>query len=85
MTTAQVLSNAPTLEILDHSIPMRNLQIALLNQQYAPTDPLFAKNPIVAFQAPDLRVQGGSEGDFGSDKVTLGDATSVLFLARYGL
>jgi hypothetical protein len=70
MTSEEVLNGSPSFEVLDQSIPMRNLQIALLNQQYAPTDPLFAKNPVLA-----LGEQGSS--DFGSDKVTVGDATSV--------
>jgi len=74
MTTADVLNRPPSTEVLDQNIPMRNLQIALLNQQYAPTDPLFAKNPILAIGEQTV------ESDFGSDKVTIGDATSVNVL-----
>jgi|SRR5579862_9343064 len=75
MTTAQILERPPDRQALEDAIPMRNLQIALLNQQYAPTDPLFAKHPI-------LNTTGDipPDSDFGSDKVTLGDATSVMSL-----
>lgn len=74
MTTEHVLANAPTLDILDSAISIRTLQLALLQQQYAPTHPLFSKATTATTELVGLNV-GGSE--FGSDKVTVGDAISV--------
>jgi hypothetical protein len=74
MTTEEVLANAPSLEVLDSAISMRTLQLALLQQQYAPTHPLFSKTTTPIIELAGLKV-GSSE--FGSDKVTVGDATSV--------
>lgn len=77
MTTEEILRNAPTLDILDAAISMRTIQLALLQQQYAPNHPLFSKNPITT--TPTIELEGLNVGssDFGSDKVTIGDATSV--------
>lgn len=81
MTTEEVLIDAPTLDILDSAISMRTLQLALLQQQYAPTHPLFSSNKTTT---PTLELAGLNVGDseFGSDKVTVGDATSVSLHSR---
>jgi hypothetical protein len=77
MTASQVLENAPDIKTLDSSISIRSLQLALLQQQYAPTDPLLANNPLIATPTAELAGLNVSGSDFDSDKVTLGDATSV--------
>lgn len=77
MTAAQVLENAPDIKSLDSAISIRALQLALLQQQYAPTDPLLASNPLIATPTAELAGLNVGGSDFGSDKVTLGDATSV--------
>ena len=82
MTPDELLAKAPTLDVLDSAISVRKLQLALLQQQYAPNHPLFSKSPVTSTptaESADLNV-GGSE--FGSDKVTIGDATSVLSLSH---
>ena len=77
MTTSEVLESAPDIKTLDASISIRSLQLALLQQQYAPTDPLLANNPLIGTPTAELAGLNVSGSDFGSDKVTLGDATSV--------
>ena len=80
MTAAQVLENAPDIKALDSAISIRALQLALLQQQYAPNDPLLAGRPLTETPTADLSgLEGLNVGvsDFGSDKVTIGDATSV--------
>lgn len=80
MTAAQVLENAPDIKALDSAISIRALQLALLQQQYAPNDPLLAGRPLTAAPTAELAGLGGLNvggSDFGSDKVTVGDATSV--------
>lgn len=78
MTTEEIIRNAPTLDILDSAISMRSIQLALLQQEYAPNHPVFSKNPITT--TPTLELAGLNVGssEFGSDKVTIGDAASVL-------
>jgi len=80
MTAAQVLENAPDIKALDSAISIRALQLALLQQQYAPNDPLLAGRPLTETPMADLSgLEGLNVGgsDFGSDKMTVGDATSV--------
>jgi hypothetical protein len=77
MTPGELLASPPSLEALDASISIRTLQLALLQQQYAPTHPLFSKNPLIITPTAELAGLNVSS-DFGSDKVTLGDATSVF-------
>jgi hypothetical protein len=76
MTPGQLLQSPPALEELDASISIRTLQLALLQQQYAPNHHLFSKNPLMMTPTAELAGLNVSS-DFGSDKVTLGDATSV--------
>jgi len=84
MTAEEVLAKAPTLEVLDSAISVRTLQLALLQQQYAPSHPLFSKSPITT--TPTIELAGLNVGgsEFGSDKVTIGDATSVFSPVREG-
>jgi len=77
MTASEVLESAPDIKTLDSSISIRSLQLALLQQQYAPTDPLLANNPLIGTPTAELAGLNVSGSDFGSDKVTIGDATSV--------
>jgi hypothetical protein len=79
MNPAEVLQNAPSLEVLEPGISMRTLQLALLQQQYAPSHAIFSKSSLNTTPTAELAElnMGGSE--FGSDKVTVGDATSVTF------
>jgi hypothetical protein len=77
MTAAQILENAPDVKTLDAAISIRALQLALLQQQYAPNDPLLASNRLIATPTAELADLNVGDSDFGSDKVTLGDATSV--------
>lgn len=74
MTIEEVFTNAPSLEILDSAISLRTLQLALLQQQYAPTHPLFSKTTAPTIELEGLNMENS---EFGSDKVTIGDATSV--------
>ena len=78
MTAAQVLDDMPDIKVLDSAISIRALQLALLQQQYAPNDPLVAGNPLIATPTAELAGLNVGGSDFGSDKVTLGDATSVI-------
>jgi hypothetical protein len=80
MTVEEVLAKAPTLEMLDSAISVRTLQLALLQQQYAPNHPLFSKSPITTTPIIELAGLNVGGSEFGSDKVTVGDATSVLSL-----
>ena len=77
MTAEEVLRKAPTLEGLDSTISVRGLQLALLQQQYAPNHPLFSKSPLTNTSTGELAGVNLGESEFGSDKVTVGDATSV--------
>ena len=79
MTAAELLKNAPPLDILDSAISIRTLQLALLQQQYAPNHPLFSKNPVIITPVAELAGMNVGGSEFGSDKVTLGDGTSVCF------
>lgn len=79
MTTEEVLAKAPTLEALDSAISVRTLQLALLQQQYAPSHPLFSKSAMTTTPTAELAGLNVGGSDFGSDKVTVGDATSVVF------
>jgi hypothetical protein len=56
---------------------MRTIQLALLQQQYAPNHPLFSKNPTSTTPTMELAGLNVGSSEFGSDKVTIGDATSV--------
>ena len=80
MTAGELLKNAPPLDILDSAISIRTLQLALLQQQYAPNHPLFSKNPVIITPIAELAGMNVGGSEFGSDKVTLGDGTSVCFL-----
>jgi hypothetical protein len=80
MTAEEIIRNAPPLDILDSAISIRTLQFALLQQQYAPNHPLFSKNPPTITPTVELAGLNVGGSDFGSDKVTLGDATSVTLL-----
>jgi len=66
------------MEVLEQGISMNTLQIALLQQQYAPNHPLFSKNPNVHPSTIELRGMEIGASDFGSDKVTVGDDATVL-------
>ena len=77
MTAAKVLDDVPDIKVLDSAISIRALQLALLQQQYAPNDPLVAGNRLIATPTAELAGLNVGGSDFGSDKVTLGDATSV--------
>lgn len=77
MTAGELLKNAPPLDILDSAISIRTLQLALLQQQYAPNHPLFSKNPVIVTPTAELAGMNVAGSEYGSDKVTLGDATSV--------
>ena len=73
MTVPQVLKNVPPLQVLEQAISIRTLQLALLQQQYAPNDPLLVKT----YSSPtETTTQPSGNRDFDSDKVTVGDATS---------
>jgi hypothetical protein len=74
MTCEEIQSNAPSLEILEGAISMQKLQLALLQQEYAPSHPLFSNSPTP--KTPNAEFVGGAS-DFGSDKVTIGDGASV--------
>jgi hypothetical protein len=74
MTCDEIQRNAPSLEILEGAISMQKLQLALLQQEYAPNHPLFSNNS--APKTPNAEFTGGVS-DFGSDKVTIGDGASV--------
>jgi hypothetical protein len=77
MTCEEIQHNAPSLEILEEAISMQKLKLALLQQEYAPTHPLFSNNP--SSKAPTAEFAGlnVATSDFGSDKVTIGDGASV--------
>jgi hypothetical protein len=78
MTAEEVLAKAPTLEVLDSLISVRTLQLALLQQQYAPNHPLFSKSPVTTTPTAEFAGLNVGSSEFGSDKVTVGDATSVV-------
>jgi len=80
MTPHELLENTPSLDSLDAAISIQALQFALLQQQYAPTHPVFSKIPLIAAPAVELAEPNVGTSDFGSDKVTVGDATSVTVL-----
>ena len=82
MTTLEILQNAPRLEALDSAISIRTLQLALLQQQYDPNHPLFSKNPMTTTPTAEFDGLNAGNSEFGSDKVTIGDATSVTALFR---
>jgi len=76
LTADAVLQRAPSVQDLEKGINIRTLQLALLQQQYAPNHPLISNNPTTLTPTAELaRLNVGSE--INSDKVTLGDATSV--------
>lgn len=77
MNPAEVLRDAPSLEILESTMSMRTLQLALLQQQYAPNHALFSKSSLNTTPIAELAELNMGGSDFGSDKVTVGDATSV--------
>jgi hypothetical protein len=72
MTGEKALLSVLSREILNAMISLTRLQFALLEQQYAPNDPIIAK-------IPQINISGAEDDDdVQSDKVTVGDATSVL-------
>jgi hypothetical protein len=71
MTGAKAMECVPSREVLTGTISLGKLQLALLEQQYAPSDPILAKIPQIS--------SSGTEDDIRSDQVTVGDATSVAF------
>jgi len=75
MTCEEIQKNAPHLEILEEAISMQKLQLALLQQEYAPNHPLISNYPSSRQQAGEF---AGATSDFGSDRVTIGDGASVL-------
>ena len=77
MTASEILKNAPSLDVLDAAISMKTLQLALLQQQYAPNHLLFMKIPHRNEQARESVGKFPNNLDFESDKVTIGDAVSV--------
>jgi hypothetical protein len=74
MNPEQVLKNIPPLHLLESSISIRTLQLALLQQQYEPNHPLLLNKYT---SSTETAAQPSAMNDFDSDKVTLGDATSV--------
>jgi hypothetical protein len=81
MTVAEMLASSPSFDVLDSAISMQTLQLALLEQQYVPNHPLFSKSAITATPAADLTGLNVEGSEFGSDKVTVGDTTSVCFVS----
>ena len=75
MTCEEIQNNAPRLEILEEAISMQKLQLALLQQEYAPNHPLISNYPS---SRPHTGEFAGATSDFGSDRVTIGDGASVL-------
>jgi hypothetical protein len=71
MTGAKAMECVPSREVLTSTISLGKLQLALLEQQYAPTDPIIPNIPQIS--------SSGTEDDIRSDQVTVGDATSVAF------
>lgn len=57
---------------------MRTIQLALLQQQYPPNHPPVSKNQVITTPTIELASLNVGSSEFGSDKVTIGDATSVL-------
>ena len=77
MTASQCLTKPPSIERLDGSISIQALQLALLQQEYAPTHPVFSTNPMKSAPIVELAELNAGDQDISSDKVTVGDATSV--------
>lgn len=77
MTCEEIQRNAPSLGILEEAISMQKLQLALLQQEYAPTHPLFSNNPSSRPPTAEFAGVNAAKSDFGSDKVTIGDGASV--------
>ena len=80
MTAAECLRNGPSIEILENSISISALQFALLQQEYAPNHPVFSKSPMTSAPTAELAELNVGDQEIASDKVTLGDATSVNYL-----
>ena len=74
MTCDEIQKNAPSLGILEGAISTQKLQLALLQQEYAPSHPVFSNTSTP--KIPNAEFAGGTS-DFGSDKVTIGDGASV--------